>query len=143
MSKAIFAAIPVLLLRVLTTEAADYGTKDDARAMLDRAVAAVEQDKARALEMFNEGEAGAKDRDLYVFCANASDGIITAHPTLKGGQLNDFPRGVEVMHGASEGKVGEITYPWPRPDTIKPLEKHTFYTKVRDQICGVGYYEEQ
>jgi hypothetical protein len=47
------------------------------------------------------------------------------------------------MHGASEGKVGEITYPWPRPDTIKPLEKHTFYTKVRDQICGVGYYEEQ
>jgi hypothetical protein len=56
----------------LTTEAADYGTKDDARAMLDRAVAAVKQDKARALEMFNEGEAGFKDRDLYVFCANAS-----------------------------------------------------------------------
>jgi hypothetical protein len=106
-------------------------------------VAAVKQDKARALEMFNEGEAGFRDRDLYVFCANASDGIITSHPTLKGGQLNDFPRGVEVVHGASEGKVGEITYAWPRPDTIKPLEKHTFYTKVRDQICGVGYYEEQ
>jgi hypothetical protein len=28
--------------------------------MLDRAVAAVKQDKARVLEMFNEGEAGFK-----------------------------------------------------------------------------------
>jgi hypothetical protein len=64
MSKAMSAAIPVLLLRGLTTEAADYGTKDDARAMLDRAVAAVKQDKARALEMSDEGEAGFKDRDL-------------------------------------------------------------------------------
>jgi hypothetical protein len=56
-----------LLLRVLTTEAADYGTKVDARAMLDRAVAAVKQDKARAFEMFNEGEASFKDRDLRCF----------------------------------------------------------------------------
>jgi hypothetical protein len=143
MSKAIVAAILVLLLRVLATEAADYGTKDDARAMLDRAVAAVKQDKAKALDMFNNGEGGFNDRDLYVFCANASDGIITAHPTLKGGQIADFPRGDEVMRGASEGMVGEITYLWPRPGTIKPLEKHTFYTKVGDQICGVGYYEEQ
>jgi hypothetical protein len=141
MSKAIFAAIPVLLLGVLVTEATDYGTKDDARAMLDRAVAAIKEDKAKALDMFNKGQGGFKDRDLYVLCASASDGIITAHPTLKGGQLNDFPRGDEVMRMASEGKVGEITYSWPRPGTIKPVEKHTFYTKVGDQICGVGYYD--
>src|SRR6476659_6356264 len=60
--------------------AADFGTAEEAKAMLERAVAAVKEDKAKALDMFNKGEGGSKDRDLYVFCANASDGIITAHP---------------------------------------------------------------
>jgi hypothetical protein len=52
--------------------------------MLEKAVSAVKEDKAKALDMFNKGEGGFKDRDLYVWCANASDGIFTAHPTLKG-----------------------------------------------------------
>ena len=38
--------------------------------MLERAVAAVKEDKATALDMFNEGEGGFKDRDHYVYCAN-------------------------------------------------------------------------
>ena len=109
--------------------------------MLDRAIAAVKENEAKALDMFNKGEGGFKDRDLYVSCANASDGIITASPTIKGGQMKNFPQGKEVMRTASEGKVSEITYLWPRPGSIKPLEKHTFYTKVGDQICGVGYYK--
>jgi hypothetical protein len=50
----------------------------------------VRVDKARALEMFNNGEGGFKDRDLYVSCANASNGIITAHPRGKGAQLRDI-----------------------------------------------------
>jgi hypothetical protein len=60
------------------------------KAMLNRAVAAVKQDKAKALDMFNKGEGGFKDRDLYVFCASASDGILTAHPTMKAQQLREF-----------------------------------------------------
>ena len=58
--------------------AADFGTPEEAKAMLERAVAAVKEDKAKALDMFNKGEGGFKDRDLYVWCANASDGIMTA-----------------------------------------------------------------
>ena len=54
-----------------------YATSEEAKAMLEKAVAAVKQDKAKALDMFNKGEGGFKDRDLYVFCANASDGIMT------------------------------------------------------------------
>ena len=57
-----------------------YGTSEEAKAMLEKAVAAMKQDKAKALDMFSKGEGGFKDRDLYVFCANASDGIMTAHP---------------------------------------------------------------
>jgi len=50
--------------------AADFGKPEEAKSMLERAVAAV-----TALYMFNTGEDGFKDRDLYVWCANASDGI--------------------------------------------------------------------
>ena len=104
--------------------------------MLERAVAALKENKEKALEMFNKGEGGFKDRDLYVFCANASDGILTAHPYLKGEQLQDivgkkgFPLGKEIMRTATEGEIKEVTYWWPRPGSDKPLEKHTFYTKV-------------
>jgi signal transduction histidine kinase len=108
---------------------------------------AVKEDKAKALDMFNKGEGGFEDRDLYVFCANASDGIVTAHPTMKGKHLRDvlgkkgFPLGQEMMQKATEGTIKEVTYWWPRPGSGKPLEKTSFSTKVGDQICGVGYYK--
>jgi len=127
---------------------AQFGSQKEARAMLDKAVAALKENKEKALEMFNKGEGGFKDRDLYVFCANASDGVLTAHPYLKGEQLQDivgkkgFPLGKEIMRTATEGKISEVTYWWPRPGSDKPLEKHTFYTKVVGQNCGVGYYKE-
>jgi hypothetical protein len=140
--------IALLVLAAASTQAAQYGTAEEAKAMLDRAVAAVKQDKAQALEMFNKGNGGFKDRDLYVWCANASDGILMAHPTNKGKELRDIegkkgaPFGQEIMQKAAQGTIKEVTYWWPRPGSDKPLEKTTFYTKAGDQICGVGYYKE-
>ena len=63
------------------------GTADEAKAMLVKAVAAVKADKVKALDMFNKGEGGFKDRDLYVFCANASDGKIVALANQNAKQL--------------------------------------------------------
>jgi hypothetical protein len=40
--------------------AADFGTAEEAKAMLEKAVAAVKEDKAKALDMFNNGEGGFK-----------------------------------------------------------------------------------
>ena len=116
--------------------------------MLEKAVAAVKADKAKALDMMQKGEGGLKDRDLYAFCANTGDGIITAHPALKGQKIaeikdkNGKALGEEMVKVAKEGKVDEVTYVWPRPgaDTT-PVAKVTFVTKVADQICGVGYYK--
>jgi hypothetical protein len=45
----------------------DHGTADEAKAMLAKAVAALKADKQKTLDLFF-------DRDLYVFCANVSDG---------------------------------------------------------------------
>ena len=142
-----YAVIQVLSITA-SVWAADFGTAEEAKAMLERAVAAVKEDKAKALDMFNKGEGGFKDRDLYVFCANASDGVVTAHPYLKGEPLQDivgkkgFPLGQEIMRTATEGEIKQVTYWWPRPGSETPLEKRAFYTKVRDQNCGVGYYKE-
>jgi hypothetical protein len=143
------AAVLVLFLPTSGPAAqAQFGTEAEAKAMLSRAVAAVKENKEKALETFNKGEGGFKDRDLYVFCANASDGTLTAHPHLKGEHLQDivgkkgFPLGKVIMETATEGKIDQVTYWWPRPGSDKPLEKHSFYTKVADQTCGVGYYKE-
>jgi hypothetical protein len=43
-----------------------------------QAIAAVKADKTKALDMFNKGEGGFRDRDLYPFCGNATDGTILA-----------------------------------------------------------------
>ena len=85
--------------------------------------------------MFNKAEGEFRDRDLYVSCANASDGVVTAHPYLKGEHLQEikgkkgYPLGQEMMQNATEGTIKEVTYWWPRPGSDKPLEKTTFYTK--------------
>ena len=142
-------AVILVFSTVTLVAAADFGTPEEAKAMLERAVTAVKEDKAKALDMFNKGEGGFKDRDLYVWCANASDGIVTATPYWnRGKQLKDLegkrgaPFGETVMRYATEGTIKETTYWWPRPGTDKPLEKTALYTKVGDQICSVGYYKE-
>ncbi len=142
-------ALILVLSTTASVWAAEFGTAEEAKAMLERAVAAVKENKAKALEMFNNGEDGFKDRDLYVWCANASDGIVTAHPYgQRGKQLRDIegkrgaPFGETVMQNATEGTIRETTYWWPRPGSDTPLEKTAFYTKAGDQICGVGYYKK-
>lgn len=143
------AALLALLLPLSQLSAqASYGTEAQARAMLNRAVVAMKQNKTKALEEFNKGENGFRDRDLYVFCADATTGIMTAHPSLKGQQLRDikgkkgYPLGKEIMDNATEGKIKEVDYWWPRPGTDKALQKRTFYTQVEGQNCGVGFYKE-
>jgi hypothetical protein len=144
---ALGAALAAFALTSVLAAKAEFGTQEEAKAMLEKAVAAVKENKEKALEMFNKGEGGFKDRDLYVFCANASDGVLTAHPYLKGEHLQDivgkkgFPLGKEIMATATEGQIKEVSYWWPRPGTEKPLEKHTFHTQVAGQNCGVGYYK--
>ncbi len=126
---------------------AQFGTEAEARAMLERAVAAMKENREHALDMFNKGEGGFRDRDLYVFCANVSDSVLTAHPYLRGEHLQDikgkkgYPLGQEIMQNATEGQIKQVTYWWPRPGEQEPHEKNTFYTRVGDQDCGVGYYK--
>lgn len=127
--------------------AGEFGSAAEAKAMLDKAVAAVKADKAKALAAFNAGTDGFKDRDLYPFCANAADGVFTAHPKLAGKSLKELKDkegkalGEAILSTAKEGKVDEVDYKWPRPGTDAPVQKVSYVTKVGDQVCAVGYYK--
>jgi len=56
------------------------GTPAEAKALLDRAVAEVQKEGTeKAIAKFNDPAGGFRDRDLYVFCTDASFKI-TPHP---------------------------------------------------------------
>ena len=96
--------------------------------MLMKAVAAVKADKAKALDMFNKGEGGFLDRDLYVFCANVSDGKTVAlgnynakqllgvdTRTLKDATGKAFGEELYAAYQKPEGEITEVSYMFPSP----------------------------
>lgn len=132
------------------------GTAEEARAMLMRAVAAVKADKAKALDMFNKGEGGFLDRELYVFCVNLADGreVAIGNPNTRKNLGNNiraardstgtaFGQEIYTAVQKAEGQVTEISYVWPRTGADKaPVPKVTRVTRASDDLrCGVGYYE--
>lgn len=112
-------------------------------------VVAVKADKAKALSMFNKGESGFKDRDLQPFYFDVSDGKIVSstHPSLLGTDVRtlkdktDKAFGQELYNAATDGKITEVSYMFPRPGEDVPVQKVSFVTGVSDIGCGVGYFK--
>ena len=127
----------------------EFGTEEEAKNLLQRAIAILRVDKPRALEMFVSGEGGLIQKDLYVFCFTRN-GTITAHPNMVGVNIFDNgltdlrgnPLGEALSNAARPGGVGEVTYKLDRPttDSIKEFTKTAFVTRIVGQVCGVGYY---
>jgi hypothetical protein len=131
------------------------GTADKAKAMLMKGVAAVKADKAKALEMFNKGEGGFLDRDLYVFCVNLRDGkqVANGNPNNKrvvGTDIRAAQDSTGKAFGAEiyaamqkpEGQITGVSYMTPRPGIDKAdAAKVSFVTRAGDDLgCAVGYY---
>jgi hypothetical protein len=128
------------------------GSADAAKVMLAKAVAAVKADQAKALDLFNKGEGGFREGDLYVFCVTASDGkfVATGNPnskkllgvdvkTLK--DRNGNPINLDAAKKKPEGEITTIDYEFAKPGTInEQVPKETYITKIGILICGVGYY---
>ncbi len=132
------------------------GTAEEAKAMLMKAVAAVRTDEAKALDMFNKGEGGFRDRDLYVFCVSTSDGTIVAvgNPNLKEALGSDMRAaqnstgrafGAEIYAAIQkpEGQITEVSYMLPRPGADNtPVARVSLVARADADIgCGVGYYK--
>ena len=150
------ASVAVITLTSAASAQQTGGTADEAKAMLIKAIAAVKADKAKALDMFDKGEGGFRDRDLYVFCMNASDGTIVANgdPNLKealGVDIRTAQNSTGKAFGSEiyaamqklEGQITEVSYMMPRPgadDT--PVVKVSLVARADNDLgCGVGYYK--
>ena len=117
MNRYLFAsalAALTLLWSVGFAGAQQSGTAAEAKAMLERAVAALKAGEATALAEFNDKtNKQFHDRDLYVFCTNMADGKFTAHPNpalmgtdARALKLKDDPFGQRVYDAAKKRAQG-------------------------------------
>lgn len=152
--KIALAPVAVALILTAAAFAQTGGTPQEARAMLDKAVAAVKTDQAVALAMFLKGEGGFLDRDLYPFCFRIADGKTLASPkavpagtdvrTLKDAKGNAYGEAIYAAGQKPDGEITEVSgYLFPKPGTTTPtFPKTAFITKVGELGCGVGYYKD-
>jgi len=100
-NKSIFVGFVALMLvlKITCANAQQFGTAEEARAMLDRAVAALRSDQIKALREFNDADNKEfHDRDLYVSCFNIADGVFTAAPSaMVGMDIRSFNVGDDPM----------------------------------------------
>jgi cytochrome c len=130
--------------------AADHGSANEARSLLDKAVAKLTTDgPQKAFAAFNDKRAGFVDRDLYVFVfdmegkymasgANAKLAGTDAHE-LKDAEGKPIVREMVEMVGKKD--AGEIDYVWLNRVENRVEKKHSLIRRVNDYILGVGYYE--
>lgn len=129
--------------------AGDYATKDEAVALVHKAIARVNDvgmDKAKAEFMDHSG--AFVDRDLYLVIVD-KDGVRVVHgqnPKLVGKtyydaiDVNGKEYGKEVMHiGAGPGK-GWISFMFKDPISGKVLPKENYVEKSGDYIYLAGVY---
>ncbi|MGA0563982.1 cache domain-containing protein [Ancylobacter sp. VNQ12] len=150
MSRAVMLAISLFSMLLLSNglSAQQYGTAQQARAMLEHAITAVKADRSDALAAFNKGADGFREGDLYVFCTGL-DGTTLAHanPAMLGQNINDLKDsagkafGKEIMSSAREGQITTVSYTFPRPGESQPVAKESYITKIGGLVCGVGYYK--
>jgi hypothetical protein len=149
MNKLTVSCLLFLALTAIAVFAADRGTPDEAKAMLQKAIAHYKSvGRKQALADFNAKKPPFGDRDLYVVCI-ASDHTIVAN----GGFPQYVSMSADLMkdaNGKSIGQAGydlasskgegELHYRWINPATKKMENKVSYFARAGDDACAVGAY---
>jgi cytochrome c len=145
------SAIAILaLIGVGSATAQQFGTADEARAMLDRAITALKSDEATTLKEINDANNKEfHDRDLYVSCFNTLDGKFTAFPSpgMIGMDVRTFTfdndpigqRAYDALQGIPEGTLATMDYKFSKGG--KPATKQSIEVRIGHEGCGVAYYK--
>jgi signal transduction histidine kinase len=122
---------------------------EQARALLDKASKALEQDENGTVEAINNLKGGFLQDDLYVFVVNVDTKRYVAHGTNLRLVNTDFskikdpegkPVGLPMLDMIKKQPEGEYEYRWRNPVTGKIEHKHAYMRKVGDFLVAVGYY---
>lgn len=131
--------------RVMATASWGQGTAREARALLDKSLAAFKANREQALAQAKAG--GFRDRDLYVSCASAVDGAMAADPVVMSANLRDLKDsagrnyGAEMLAIAREGTVAEVSYVLSPPGSgAPPRDRIALVTRVGDHVCSVSHW---
>ena len=152
----IFAMIVVFMMMLVNpggapARAGDLGTKDEAQALVEKAVAFWQANgRDKAVAAFNDHQGPFIDRDLYIVAATLADGMRIAHganPRMIGKSLADFkdiegkPYGLEIMDVAKTKGAGWVDYKFSNPVTKKIMDKTSYVMRVDDVVIFAGAYK--
>jgi signal transduction histidine kinase len=148
----LLTAVCLAALPAAAFAAGDHATADDAKAMVEKAVALIKQagpEKAFAA-IDDKSNKEFHDRDLYVY-VRTFDGNTVAHGANMGliGHTNlDFndadgkPYVKEMVDKAKSGQnSGWVDYRFPDPLTHKIEQKSTYYQREGDYLVCAGVYK--
>jgi signal transduction histidine kinase len=132
--------------------ASDFGSKDQAVAMVKRVEEMFKKDGAQATfkAVSDKSTKEFHDRDLYPFIYNLK-GVCVAHgarPVLVGKNLiglkdQDGHYLIREMIKVAEGPgKGWVDYKWPNPITNKIEDKSSYIEKMGNYFVGVGIYKQ-
>lgn len=131
--------------------AQEQGTKQEAAAMVEAAVAHVKKVGAdKAFDDFNKDKAHWTKKDLYVFAldfeghqtANGANEKLVGKSILGLKDPNGKEHVKEMISVASTKGEGWVDYDWPNPVTKKVQAKSAFVKRIPDAnaLVGVGIY---
>ena len=146
------AAIAMVVLMTLASSAAtaEFGTKDEAVAMVKRVQDMFKNDGADATfkAVSDKSVSAFHDRDLYPFIYDMKGNCVAhgARPALIGKNLLDLKdqdgeylirEMVDIANGSG---TGWVNYKWPNPLTNKIEDKVSYVEKMGGYFVGVGVY---
>jgi cytochrome c len=140
----------LLSLSVWGAAAAEFGTKEEAVAMVKRVQAKFKAEGAEATfkSVSDKSNSEFHDRDLYPFIYDM-EGVNVAHgarPALIGKNLltlkdQDGKLLIRDMRDLVKAKgSGWYDYKWPNPVTNKIEDKASYVERMGDYWVGVGVY---
>jgi signal transduction histidine kinase len=146
----VFVAIVFAVALGLTTYGHATGTAQEAKAMVEKAVAFTKANgRDKAFAEFTNQKGQFTKNDLYIFVIDTK-GMVYAHggsPKLVGKDMSglkdaDGKMFIKELIDVSNAKgSGWSDYKWTNPVTKKIDAKSTYFQRVDDLIFGCGVYK--
>lgn len=143
-------ALFLLFSQSSSAHAEDFGTADQAKAMVDRVAAFFKANgKDKTLAELSNPKGQFIDRDLYVI-AYSLEGVRLAHPynpkligmsVLDAVDFDGKAYGKDILAVAKTKGSGWVDYKFTDPATKKLADKSLYVVKVDDLIFGCGIYK--
>jgi len=149
---ALFVFAILMSIALPATATSEFGTRDEAIAMVKRVQEEFKKDGAEATfkAVSDKSVKDFHDRDLYPFIYDMSGKCVAhgARPALIGKNLIDLKDQDgkflirEMVAISNRSGSGWINYKWPNPLTNKIEDKSSYFEKMGDYFVGVGIYKQ-